>query len=96
VALVAIVLTILTGDPVYDAVGSIVIGVLLVVVALAIGAETKSLLIGESCAADSQGDKSFRRFMARSRRRQGAHHAAAWGGCLCRGESANGGIRVIG
>jgi cation diffusion facilitator family transporter len=50
VALVAIVLTILTGDPVYDAAGSIVIGVLLLVVALAIGAETKSLLIGESAA----------------------------------------------
>ncbi len=47
-ALVGVLLTDSTGNPLYDAVGSIAIGVLLVLVALAIGAETKSLLIGES------------------------------------------------
>ena len=47
-ALVAVTLTIVTRNPVYDAVGSMAIGALLVVVALAIGAQTKSLLIGES------------------------------------------------
>ena len=48
VALAAILLTVATGNPFYDAVGTIVIGALLVVVAIALGAETKSLLIGES------------------------------------------------
>lgn len=48
VALGAILLTILTGNPVFDAAGSIAIGVLLVGVAFGLGAEIKSLLIGES------------------------------------------------
>jgi cation diffusion facilitator family transporter len=47
-ALVAVALTIVTGDPVYDAAGSIAIGVLLVLVAFFIGVEVKGLLIGES------------------------------------------------
>jgi cation diffusion facilitator family transporter len=62
VALVAILLTIVTGDPVYDAVGSMVIGGLLVVVALAIAAQTKSLLIGESASPRVRHDiKAFLR-----------------------------------
>jgi cation diffusion facilitator family transporter len=47
-ALAAVLLTIHTGNPVYDAAGSIAIGVLLVVVALAVGWEIQSLLIGQS------------------------------------------------
>ena len=47
-ALAAVLLTIATGNPVYDAAGSIMIGVLLVVVAVGVGNEIKGLLIGQS------------------------------------------------
>ena len=52
VALAAILLTVATADLVYDAGHSIIIiiSALLVAVALAIGAQTRSLLIGESAA----------------------------------------------
>jgi cation diffusion facilitator family transporter len=60
VALIAVLLTVWTGDSLYDAAGSIVIGILLVVVAVAIGAQTKSLLIGESAAPRVRRDiKAF-------------------------------------
>ena len=50
IALGAVLITMATGDPFYDAVGSIAVGALLVGVAAAISAETKSLLIGESAS----------------------------------------------
>jgi cation diffusion facilitator family transporter len=46
-ATVAVLLTIITGNPFFDALGSMVIGLLLVVIAFFIGLETKSLLVGQ-------------------------------------------------
>ena len=46
-ALAGVGLTILTGDPIWDGIGTIAIGVLLVTVAIVLGIETKSLLVGE-------------------------------------------------
>ncbi|MGO4701237.1 cation diffusion facilitator family transporter [Dyella sp. 2RAB6] len=47
IALLAILATILTGNLLFDALGTIVIGVLLVVVAVAVAVEVKALLIGQ-------------------------------------------------
>ncbi len=47
-ALVAVLATHLTGNPVYDAAGSIAIGVLLCVVAVFVAREVASLLVGQS------------------------------------------------
>ena len=47
-ALLAITVTYLTGDPLWDAVGTISIGVLLIVVAVFVAIEVKELLIGQS------------------------------------------------
>ncbi len=49
-ALGGVGLTILTGNPLFDALGTIAIGVLLVLVAIALGIETKSLLVGEGAS----------------------------------------------
>jgi cation diffusion facilitator family transporter len=47
-ALIAIIATFLTGNPLWDALGTVAIGVLLIVVAVLIAAEVKELLIGQS------------------------------------------------
>jgi cation diffusion facilitator family transporter len=47
-ALMAIVATMLTGNPLWDALGTISIGVLLIVIAVFVAVEVKDLLIGQS------------------------------------------------
>jgi divalent metal cation (Fe/Co/Zn/Cd) transporter len=51
-ALVGVSMTLVTGNGVYDGVGSLLIGALLVTVAVILAIETKSLLIGESATAE--------------------------------------------
>jgi cation diffusion facilitator family transporter len=48
IALITLGLAVLTGSPEFDALGSILIGLLLIIVAVAVGIEVHSLLIGES------------------------------------------------
>jgi len=50
-ALAGVGLSVITGDPIFDAIGTICIGVLLVLVAIVLGIETKSLLVGEGATA---------------------------------------------
>ena len=47
-ALAAVALSVATGDPMYDAIGTLGIGVLLIVVAVFVAVEIKALLIGQS------------------------------------------------
>jgi cation diffusion facilitator family transporter len=51
-ALLGVGLTLLTGSGVWDGVGTLAIGLLLVVVAVVLARETKSLLLGEAATAD--------------------------------------------
>lgn len=53
-ALIAVLCTYITGDPTYDAVGSLCIGILLVIVAVAIGYEVQALLIGQSIGSEEE------------------------------------------
>jgi len=46
-ALIAVIMTMVTGDPIYDAIGTLVIGILLVIIAIFLGKEVKDLLIGQ-------------------------------------------------
>ena len=45
-------LTVITGDSIFDAIGTIAIGVLLVIVAIILGLETKGLLVGEGASVE--------------------------------------------
>jgi cation diffusion facilitator family transporter len=54
-ALFGVGLTVITGNPVFDALGTLMIGTLLIVIAIVLGIETKSLLVGEGATeADHQ------------------------------------------
>ena len=46
-ALIAVIAAAVTGNPVYDAIGTVIIGVLLVVIAFLLAIEVKALLIGQ-------------------------------------------------
>lgn len=50
-ALLGVGLTAITGNSAFDAIGTLLIGVLLVLVAITLGVETKSLLVGEGAGA---------------------------------------------
>ncbi|MEV6527360.1 cation diffusion facilitator family transporter [Longispora sp. NPDC051575] len=54
-ALLGVGLTLITGDSIFDALGTLAIGVLLVAIAVILAAETKSLLIGEAASAEDLG-----------------------------------------
>jgi cation diffusion facilitator family transporter len=60
-ALAAILVAIFTGDPKWDALGSMAIGTVLIVVAAGIAIEIKGLLIGQS--ADPQTEARLREFL---------------------------------
>jgi cation diffusion facilitator family transporter len=60
-ALIAVLLTILTGNAMWDALGSMSIGVVLIVVAILVGIEIKALLIGQS--AEPETEARLREFL---------------------------------
>jgi divalent metal cation (Fe/Co/Zn/Cd) transporter len=62
-ALIAVLVATFTGDPTWDALGSIAIGVVLIVVAIGIGVQIKGLLIGRS--ADPEVEARMREFLER-------------------------------
>jgi cation diffusion facilitator family transporter len=51
-AFIAVLMTVVTGNPVWDACGSIAIGVLLMIVSIAIVREVKAMITGESAAPE--------------------------------------------
>ena len=60
-ALLAVVLAVVTGNPMWDAIGTIAIGALLVVVAVFVAIEVKAMLIGQS--VDPEREQEMRHFL---------------------------------
>ena len=60
-ALAAVLLSVATGNPVWDAIGTLAIGLLLVVVAVFVAVEVKALLIGQSM--DPEREQLLRDFI---------------------------------
>ena len=60
-ALIAVVMAVVTGNPLWDAVGTIAIGALLIVVAVFVAIEVKAMLIGQS--VDPARQKQMREFL---------------------------------
>jgi divalent metal cation (Fe/Co/Zn/Cd) transporter len=54
-AFIAVLLTMTTGNPLFDALGSIAVGALLVIVAVAIMHEVKGMIVGESAEPAVRG-----------------------------------------
>lgn len=52
-ALIGVGLTVITGNPLFDSIGTLFIGALLILVAVILGIETKSLLIGEGASPEN-------------------------------------------
>lgn len=60
-ALVSVILSMVTGNPVFDAIGSIGIGLLLVIISIFLAIKVKSLLIGQS--ADDNTSREIKSFL---------------------------------
>ena len=60
-ALIAVVVAFVSGDPVYDAIGSMAVGALLVVVAVLLSVEIKAMITGES--AETETEIAIRAFL---------------------------------
>lgn len=56
-ALAAVLLSVFTGNPLWDAIGTVIIGVLLIVIAVLVAIEVKAMLIGQS--VDPQLEKQL-------------------------------------
>ena len=61
IALISVVLSVVTGNPVFDAYGSIGIGVLLIIISFFLAIKVKSLLIGQS--ADDRTCEEIQNFL---------------------------------
>jgi len=53
-ALFGVTMAVVTGNPIWDAVGTLMIGVLLAVISVVLAVETKSLLLGEAAAPEEE------------------------------------------
>lgn len=60
-ALIAVIATVVTGNPLWDAIGTLAIGILLIVVAVFVAIEVKALLIGSS--ADPQREREITKWL---------------------------------